>query len=222
MTQPGNTDALALAGQRAITEATRLWNLDVVDYPSSSKHPRARECLALISEIIEFCGWLPDGGYQGGNSGPQWCGMTVGYVLAKAGLNRSWLAAFFASTMRLGAFFRYENWNEHKNPRPTNGDLRKWQALAPGKPLAWDPQPGDVVIVGNGKRKEGDHVTLGLSFDPVRRAFETISGNGGGVGPRGDHREGISRKEYAIEATTGYRAMFVGRIAFGDLVAEAP
>lgn len=217
MSAPGNTPAIELAGQRALTEARRMWNLDVFDPPIGSKHPRAAECCSVIAGIIDRNGWLSEP-YKG-NGKPQWCGMFAGDCWRAAGLDPKVLPWAWASTMRLLAWLRYQPWNEHKNPRPTNGDLRLCGQVQPGRPLPFDPLPGDVVIVGDGTPSEGDHVTLAVSYNSNRRSFNTISGNGGGLGPKGDSREGISQREYLIDAGK-YRAMWLGRPAFGDLLAE--
>lgn len=215
-------DALTLAGQRAAAEMERLWRLDVIDPPLGSKDPRAPHSLDEITRIIKRNGWawsLPTGRYEH-NGSPQWCGMTAGDAWATAGLDPVWLATWFASTDRLVAWGRYERWNDKRNLRPTNGDLRVCVPLVPGKAPTVEPRPGDIVIVGNGKRSAGQHVTVCMAYDAAARRFDTISGNGGGVGPNGDRREGISRASFAIDPGGGYRAMWLGRPAFGDLVAE--
>lgn len=216
------TDALELAGQRALAEMTRLWQLDIIDPPVGSKDPRAPHSLAEIDRIIKRNGWgfaLPAGKYLG-NGSPQWCGMTAGDAWATAGLDPSWLQTWFASTDRLVCWARYERWNDKRNLRPTNGDVRLIATLVPGKTPSFAPRAGDIVIVGNGKRPAGNHVTVCAAYNETARTFETLSGNGGGVGPRGDRREGISRQTYSIDPGGGYRAMFVIRPAFGDLLAE--
>ncbi len=218
------TDALEIAGQRAANEALRLWALDIVDFPITSSNPRTAECLATISDIIRFCGWLPAGGYLGGRSAPQWCGITAGWCWAHAGLDPRWLQVWFASTMRLVAWACYQSWNEHKNPRPpVAADRRLYQGLHPGAGLSFTPRAGDVVIVGDGRDRYGQHVTVCITYDDTRRTISTISGNGGGYGPHGGPaREGISQRDYTIDAPHGYRAMHVIRPAFGDLLCERP
>lgn len=212
----GHTDqALVGAGVAALAEATRLWNLDIFDPPIGSKHIRARECLTVIDGIMDRNGWRPNGGYKG-NGPPQWCGMFAGDCWRAAGLNPRWLSVFFASTMRLHAWATYQPWNEHKNPRPTGNDLRLCAELGPGKPLPFAPRAGDIVIVGDGTPKDGDHITVAVSFISSRRSFMTISGNGGGFGPRGNEREGISMREYFIDSGR-YKAMLAIRPALGDL-----
>lgn len=217
-------EALALAGQRAAAEATRLWDLDVYDPPIGDKRARTPECLAIISGVIDRNGWLSQP-YRG-NGPPQWCGMFAGDCWRVAGLDPKWLPAFFASTMRLHAWASYQNWNEHKNPAPADhGDRRVFARLAPHAPLIIAPQAGDIVIVGDGNPVDGDHVTVCLGYHATRRTFETISGNGGGLGPRGrvgptgETREGISRREFAIDSG-GFKAMWLIRPAFSDLLAE--
>jgi hypothetical protein len=218
MTAPGNTDALALAGQRAITEATRLWNLDVFDPPKSDHSPRARECARVIEDVIKSAGWGFATPYEG-NGAPQWCGLFAGHCWRAAGLDPKWLATYFASTYRLNLWGSYQKFDQkHPNPRPATEDTRWLAELHDAPPFA--PQAGDILIVGDGDPHVGDHITLVVSYDAAVRTFDTISGNGGGVGPRGDRREGISRRAYTIGAA-GYRAMWLLRPAFGDLVAEA-
>lgn len=220
MTQPGNTDALALAGQRAITEATRLWNLDVFDPPKADHSPRARACAKIIEDVIKAAGWGFATPYEG-NGAPQWCGLFAGACWRAAGLDPKWLATYFASTYRLNLWASYQKFDQkHPNPRPAN-DLRLIADCDHQFGLPFAPQAGDILIVGDGDPKVGDHITLVVDYDAAVRTFDTISGNGGGVGPRGDKREGISRRAYTIGAK-GYRAMWLIRPAFSDLLAETP
>lgn len=213
-------DILARAGERAAAEMLRLWKLDIIDPPIGSKHPRAADSLAEINRIIVRNGWGKPGAYKG-NGSPQWCGMTAGDVWATAGLDSSMLAVWFASTDRLVAWATYQPFNGHANPRPAGDDLRLCGALVPGKPLPFEPRAGDIVIVGDGKRAAGNHVTIGMSYDPARRAFNTVSGNGGGLGPDGKSREGISQREYFVDRGY-YRVMFAIRPALRDLLPSIP
>lgn len=217
------SDALTLAGERAAAEMERLWMLDIIDPPIGSKHPRAADSLEVINEIIAANGWGTNTSYKG-NGPPQWCGMTAGYAWRKAGLDPSWLPTYWASTYRLGLWARYQRFSARSkaNPWPTvRDDVRRIATLGPGKAPPITPRKGDVLIVGDGEPREGDHICIVMGYDDKRRAFDTISGNGGGLGPNGDRREGISRKQYAIDSG-GYRAMFLIRPAFGDLLAERP
>lgn len=217
------TNALTRAGELALAEAERLWNLDVYDPPIGDKRPRAAECLAVIEGVIKASGWGFATPYLG-NGPPQWCGLFAGACWRKAGLNPSWLATYWASTYRLGLFATYQKFDQkHPNPPPKDTtDRRLFGQLARDRLLLpFTPRAGDVVIVGDGEPSFGDHITLCVSYDAAKRTFDTISGNGGGAGPKGDKREGISRRTYSIDSI-GYRAMFVLRPAFGDLLAEKP
>lgn len=211
-------DALALAGQRAVTEATRLWNLDVFDPPKADHSPRARACAKIIEDVIKSAGWGFATPYLG-NGAPQWCGLFAGACWRSAGLDPKWLATYWASTYRLNLWASYQKFDQkHPNPPPPAGDERR-MLVALDSATHVEPQAGDVLVVGDGDPHVGDHVTLVVSYDASRREFDTISGNGGGKGPRGDSREGISRRPYTIGAR-GYRAMFLIRPAFSDLLAE--
>lgn len=208
------------AGELAAAAAERLWKLDIIDPPFGSKHPRASASLAVINEIIATNGWGDNTTYRG-NGPPQWCGMFAGKCWVEAGLDPSWLAAYFASTYRLGLWARYKRFSptSKANPPPvTEAPTRLIGKLDPGKAPPFLPQKGDIVIVGDGEPDEGDHVTIAVGYGATMRTFDTISGNGGGVGPNGDRREGISRREYSIDARSGYRAMWLIRPAAGDLL----
>jgi hypothetical protein len=151
--------------------------------------------------------------------------MTGGDVWATSGLDPSWLMDYFASTDRLVAWASYKRFRPHSkaNPPPTDArDRRVLVKLERGKPAAIEIRRGDIVIVGDGERPTGDHVTVAMGVHDDGRTIDTISGNGGGVGPDGREREGISRRYYRLDATSGYRPMFLVRPAFGDLLAEMP
>ncbi len=183
------TDALTLAGERAIAEAERLWQLDVYDPPRNDQSARGIANRIIIEDIIRTAGWdwaLP---YRGPE--PQWCGLLA--------------AKFNGKSVNL--------------PPPNPRDRRLMMRFVPGSIPSWTPRAGDVVIVGDGEPEAGDHVTLCVAYDARDRTFETLSGNGGGVGPKGNQREGISRRTYAID-TGRYRALWAIRPSLVDLLAE--
>lgn len=212
----GRDELLALAGRMAAAAAIRRWELDIFDPPIGSKDARSRECLIEIERIIKRNGWGFATPYRG-NGPPQWCTMFAGDVWADAGLDTSWLVDYFASTHRLGLWARYKKFSikSKPNPAPTTPDRRLFIDLK--KPLTITPRPGDIVIVGDGDPDEGDHGTVLIGFNPSSGTFDTISGNGGGKGPRGNKREGISRRDFTI-GQGGYQPMFLVRPALGDLV----
>lgn len=216
------TDALTRAGELAVAEAERLWSLDVYDPPRNDQSVQGKACKAAIADVIRTAGWgfaLP---YLG-NGEPQWCGLFAATCWIRAGLDPRWAATYWASTYRLGLWARYQKFSA-KSPNLPPADPRDRRLIGrirPLGPLPFEPRPGDVVIVGDGEPEAGDHVTLCTSYNARGRTFETISGNGGGTGPRGNQREGISRRTYAIDSGR-YRAMWIMRPAFGDLLAENP
>jgi len=213
------TDALTRAGELAAAEAERLWQLDVYDPPRNDQSARGIANRIIIEDIIRTAGWgwaLPYVGPE-----PQWCGLMAATCWIRSGLDPKWTATYWASTYRLGLWARYQKFSaKHPNPPPVNPhERRMMMRFVPGSVPSWTPRAGDIVIVGDGEPEAGDHVTLCTAYDAQGRTFETISGNGGGTGPRGNQREGISRRVYSID-TGRYRAMWVIRPAFGDLRAE--
>jgi len=53
-------------------------------------------------------------------------------------------------------------------------------------------RPGDIVVVGNGKKRWGDHICL---VERVQGGLVyTIEGNARGVGPDGDTFEGVVKR----------------------------
>lgn len=206
------------AGELAAQEAERLWNLDVYDPKPTDNSAEADRCRGIIGEIIRVAGWgwtLP---YRGPD--PQWCGLTAAACWIAAGMDPTWAPSLWASTYRLGLFFNYKRFSSKSKanpPPPVDQPHRLWTAVGHGFKPRFTPRRGDIVIVGDGNPDEGDHVTVLVGYDEATMSFDTISGNGGGVGPRGNRREGISRKTYKIDEG-GYRVMFVGRPAPSDVV----
>lgn len=208
---------LAAFGQRVAARMEALWKLDVFDPPKGSSHPRAKFCLKTIEDIIKRNGWSWATPYLG-DGPPQWCGMTAGDAYAEAGLDTSWLRDYFASTHRLYCFAKYQRFSRTSKPNPkpdaTVTDRRLYVDLR--KPFTVKPLPGDIVIVGDGDPDVGDHVTVNMGYNPTTKTFDTISGNGGGLSPKGVKNNGISRKNYRV-GQAGYAPMFLIRLASSDL-----
>lgn len=217
---PSPDDRLRLAGERALAEAVRYWELDIYD-PSAWDHSaRADRSRKLIDEFLRACGWTWKIPYRGNEPGAvQWCGIFAGACWRAAGIDPRWLATYFASTMRLAYWVRYRAWDDkHPNPRPASVDgLRQVSELGGGKSPTFTPRAGDILIVGDGKPGEGDHITLVVSYNAATRTFSTINGNGGGHGPDGKRREGVVRTDYTIGGP-GYRALWLLRPGIDDLV----
>lgn len=210
---------LKAAGELAAQEAERQWHLDIFDPSKSDKSPRARACAKHIEGIIERAGWGFATPYIG-NGQPQWCGMFAFDCWREAGIETKWAASLWASTYRLKLFFNYQRFSATSvanAPPPPDVPRRLWTAVGMGFKPRFTPRRGDVVIVGDGNPDDGDHVNVLVGYNEATMEFDTISGNGGGIGPKGNAREGISRKTYRIDQG-GYRVMFVGRPAPGDIV----
>lgn len=220
-----NRDPLLKAGELAAAEAERLWKLDVVDPPIGAVGTKALASLAVINKILADAGWSWAGPYRG-NGPPQWCGLFAASVWRAAGIDPKWLATFWASTVRLDYFFHYRPWKSETSQtsageRTANAprmviELDKHSTAADVVfPDGSSPRAGDIVVVGDGNPAVGDHITICMGYkDGV---FDTISGNGGGAGPHGDRREGISRRDFHVGGTTGYYVLRVYRIGVDDL-----
>ena len=188
-------------------ELALAWELDRIAF---NNRPDQRE------------GWMthvrPDevhGVYVGPE--PQWCGLTQADAWREAGIDPQWLATFWASTLRMAKWFRYEDWNgKSAGVRPAIGARMIVPGGAGGFPDGSPFRRGDVVIVGDGNPAEGDHIT-GL-LERTGDDFATLSGNGGGVGPTGKPREGISKQTYHVNRG-GYRVLWVARPGVDDLLA---
>jgi hypothetical protein len=139
------------------------------------------------------------------------------------GLDPQWMAFFSQSTYRVMSWVTYRPFNEHKNiPMPVKyEDRRVWRDLRTRQaiPVTDLPRAGDIMMVGNNSIATGNHCVLIIDFDQAKQTYDTISGNGGGMGPHGNSREGISRKVYPAGT---YKPMWLARPAFEDLLAEKP
>lgn len=217
------TDRLAAAGERALREAIRLFESDIIDPAAAdladSKRPlhgRAVSDREKIDAILAASGWTWAVPYAGNRRGPEWCGLTAGACWRAAGLDPKWLATYFASTYRMALFFAYRSFDDkHPNPAPPQGAARRLAQNLSRLNAGVDARPGDILVVGDGSPEAGDHITIVESY--ADGVFKTISGNGGGTGPDGKRREGVVRRDFAL-AGTGYRAMWLYRPAASDLV----
>lgn len=218
------------AGRAALAEMERLFQLDVIDpaardlappAPGSSPklhlaHERAVHSREVIDEILKACGWGWRTPYAGNHLGPEWCGLAAGKGWAAAGLDPTWLAAFFPSTLRLHYWAHYRDWNDHGNRPPASGPRRVAIQVDGKLPDGFTPREGDIVIVGDGNPGVGDHITV-FKREVAPGRWLTISGNGGGNGPDGKYREGIVEREFSLSGT-GYRVLWIYRPALSDLL----
>lgn len=214
-------DALAHAGELALAEGLRLWQLDVYDPARSDTRPRAKASRAAIDEILLASGWTWEIPYLGDGQ-VEWCGLFAGACWRAAGIDPKWLATYFASTYRLDTWARYQAFDaKHPNPRPA-ADHRLLAELDPhSTAIPFSPRAGDILMIGDGTPPAGDHITIVESYDAAVRTFKTVEGNGSGLGPDGQRRQGVVRAERKLGGP-GYCARRLIRPGFRDLLAENP
>lgn len=101
---------ITAAGQKALDEALRFFNLDVYD-PAANDHSDAAErSRKVIDEILTTAGWLWEVPFKGVHQ-VEWCGLFAGACWHAAGLDPKWLATYFASTYRLDLWGQYESFD---------------------------------------------------------------------------------------------------------------
>lgn len=210
-------DDLRAAGERALAEAVRLFELDVYDPKVEDHSDRAETSRKVIDEILTSAGWIWEVPYRG-DTQVEWCGLFAGACWHAAGLEPHWLATYFASTYRLDIWARYHDFTiKRPNPRPSNGPWRLIGNMdAHSTSVPFGPRPGDILMIGDGSPEYGDHITVVESYDPETRIFRHVSGNGVGVGPDGKRRQGIVRGTSHVGGG-GYCARRLIRPAPGDL-----
>lgn len=189
------------AGRVALSWAQHLFSLDIYDPPRGDKTSAAERSRTVISEILAACNWTWPEVYPYDHDGQvEWCCLFAGACWRQAGLDPKWLAVFFASTMRLDAWAKYQPWNEHVNhPPATTTPIRLVAELdAHSTMMPFEPQEGDILTIGDGTPAAGDHCLIVESYDRLRGVFSCISGNGVGVGPDGKRRQGIVRSQHRV------------------------
>ncbi len=215
--------ALTKAGELALARAQAWWASNIFDPKRNDDSPQAKTSRAAIDEMLADCGWTWEIPYKGDGQ-VEWCGIFAGSCWRSAGLDPTWLATFFASTLRLEAWANYRPWNQTKNPPPARAEDRRLVASygPTSTKLAFAILPGDIVIVGDGTPAAGDHITIAESWDEKAGAVHTISGNGVGVGPKGNNMQGVVRKAFKLGGGNNYCIRRVYRPGFSDLLAERP
>jgi hypothetical protein len=174
-----------------VVEGLRLWHLDVIDPRRNDMSDRANASRTVIDEIITAAGWTWQVPYFGDGQ-VEWCGMFVAACWRAAGIDPKWLAPYFASTYRLDTWARYRQFGNTPNKKPDAGPHRLIVDLTPlSTDLPFQPRAGDILMIGDGQPSAGDHICLVTRYDHERRVFETVEGNGNGLGPDGKRRQGI-------------------------------
>jgi hypothetical protein len=220
-------DVLETCGKLAVAELVKLWQLDIYDPRHNDHSAAAVRNRAIILDIIREGGgwdWIDEYRGDGAKDNPQWCGFTAAMGW------RSWIAVevrrtWWASCYRLDAWASYRDLKvgnrTYANPKPKSGPLRLCAKLdATSTRLPFEPRPGDILVVGNGDPSYGDHICVVRGWDPARRMFLTVEGNGQGVGPDGKRQHGLVFAERPLGKMEGhaYIAMRLIRPAVTDLL----
>lgn len=108
-----------------------------------------------------------------------WCGAFAAWALGHCGLRPEIRYRHMASCSRLHAFA-----------------ARTARAVALNR-----IEPGDVVVVGDGKKKQGDHVTLAIEV--VDGLVYTVEGNARGLLPDGKIGEGVVKRTRPLPTAFG-------------------
>lgn len=188
-------DHLAAAGRTACAEAERLWSLDIQDPRLNVESIDATRCRDLIDGFIrQGLGWKRDP-YKGDGDFP-WCGAFAAWCWKAAGLRSSLREHFFASTRRLDKYAL----GEEPGGRSTASLLARLRLVLAEDTSAEDvrrfgPQPGDLLLIGS--HDPGAHIALLDRYEAG--VFFTIEGNGFGRGPSGHKREGVVKRERAVD-----------------------
>lgn len=171
----------------------------------------------------------------------QWCGVFAGYCLGRAGLAWPFRKYDMPSCYRLDRAFRYKgrtidkgfrvrvppaagSKNAMLRPFAGNeygiedfheevGDMRRWGAGM----RELEPEPGDILIVGDGKPAYGDHVAI-VRFTTPPNEVQTYEGNAKTYGTKGDLREGVGTQTRRLSGS--YRILRVYRWSVADFFDE--
>lgn len=227
---PPDPSRLVTAGEIAIAEAERLWALNIYDPPNSSAiHEASRAQIDRMIRSTDGLGWTwqkpyaKDGDYE-------WCGAFAASCWATAGLAlKPHRYTFWSSTYRLDLWGRYKAYEGIvANPRPPKGQPERMLIELDAKSKPSDarfpdgtlPRAGDIVIVGDGSPRYGDHITLCAAYDAAAGAVSTIEGNAGsrrsGLAPDGTDRHGVI-KATRIVGGAGFHVRRVIRPALADI-----
>lgn len=209
------TDRLEVAGRMAVAVALETWKLDICDPRQGDNTDDAKRCKAAIDGMIRKClGWTWEPPYAG-DGDFEWCGAFAAmcWQTVRADLRR----VYFASTYRLDRFGSYRSVNGEAN----RGTGRLMATLDEhSRTLPFEPRPGDILVIGPPGSGFGKHITLVDSFDAAHGVFNTIEGNGTGLGPHGERQQGVVRARRALGGLTWHARRLI-RPSVEDLAADA-
>ena len=226
--KPIDADLLTAAGEIAAGEAERLWRLDIVDPPSrATAWQLHREHIDRFIRSPLGLGWSWDKPYEMVGTGRQWCLAFVMACWSRAGLGlKPHRYSFGSSTFRVDQWARYGSFEGVSAGKPPTGvkprmiiELDEFSTAADCVfPDGTAPRAGDIVLVGDGMPKYGDHGTIAAAYDPITGVFDTFEGNATGAGPRGNRRHGVIKARRAVGGR-GYAVRRVVRPSIADLEA---
>lgn len=187
---------LAAAGRAACAEAERLWQLDIRDPPAEADSLDDARCRGQIDAFIRQ-GLLWKREPYKGDGDFAWCGAFAAWCWKAAGLRSVLREHFFASTRRLD---KYALGGEPGGGRTVNPLLPRLRLVVAEDTSAEDvrrfgPQPGDLILIGS--HEPGAHIALLERYEAG--VFFTIEGNGFGRMASGRRREGVVKRERAVD-----------------------
>jgi hypothetical protein len=213
---PPPVDRLKLAGERALERALGQWRQNIRDPKVADKSADANLNRSAIDQYIRStvgAGWSWEKPYAGDDQKPpfQWCGCFAAYAWGEA-ITLAARQHFWTSTYRLDSWARGLEVLGHKPAPATSGQrlcLELDEHSTPDAVASFGgtgPRAGDILLVGDGQPRYGDHVTIVEHFDPARGGvFSTVEGNGGGVLPDGARGQGVVRAARPLGARPGTR-----------------
>jgi hypothetical protein len=179
-------ETLRHIGELAIEQAADWWDNDIIDPRVGEESNCASRSRLLINQCIQVgLGWKWEPFYAG-DGRFEWCGAFAAFCWqsVKPQLRKT----YFASTYRLDRYARYQSVNGEKN----KGSGRLCAELDEhSKSLPFEPRAGDILLIGPAGSGYGKHICLVESF--ANDVFQTIEGNGTGIGPDGKRRQGVVR-----------------------------
>jgi len=153
-----------------VDTAVAEWELHVPEPPA----PGSERIDAYIRGL-DGLGWTWLHRYKR-NGSFAWCGAFAAYCYGIAGLDAEIRAKHLASTYRLW------DWSKRNARRIAPRDIRV----------------GDIVVVGNGGHRWGDHIAIA---EICGESIQTIEGNAHGTLGDGTHGEGVIRTVRRFESS---------------------
>lgn len=117
----------------------------------------------------------------------QYCGAFAAYAWGHAGLKADIRKSDMASTWRL---FK---WGGLNGRTPNDRVIDLPEAL----------EPGDILVVGRGKKRQGAHICIVERVDEQAKLIHTIEGNAKGIGPDGRVFEGFVKRTRPWQRSKG-------------------